>query len=32
MEFVLKAKSQSSVVDGNDSIDLYPGDAVNLKV
>lgn len=32
VEFVLKAKSQSSVVDGNDSIDLNPGDAVNLKV
>lgn len=32
VEFVLEAESQRSVVDGNDSIDLDPGDAVNLKV
>lgn len=32
VEFVLKAKPQSSVVDGNYSIDLKPSDAVNLKV
>lgn len=32
MKLVLKAQSQSSVLDRNDSIDLNPGDAVNLKV